>query len=149
MFSITEKPLGLAYKVLVGYSVIMSDTGLFSGPNIYYTYTNTSFAIKGTFDENSNLIEGQKIKIVNTSCNGVGMMELNFSKPYEQDVFYHYKPPTNVSFGDQPQVPDELAIEYIEVKRSDIHMDGLFAITDIPMVSWIKNQKPSNFYLVV
>ena len=146
MFSISEKPLGLAYKVLVGYSVIMSDTGLFSGPNIYYTYTNTSFAIKGTFDENSNLIEGQKIKIVNTSCNGFGMMELKYSKPYDQDVFYHYKPPTNVSFGDQPQVPDEIAIEYLEVKRSDLHMDGLFAITDIPMVSWIKIKRHPIFY---
>ena len=137
---LSEKPVGIAYKVLVGYSVIVSDnTGSFSGPNIYYTYANTSFAIKGTFDENSNLIEGQKVMIENNSCGRFGMMEADFTKPYKQEnVFYHYKPPTNSSFGDQPQVPDELAIEYLEVKHSDHHMDGLFAIKDIPLVNLIK-----------
>ena len=49
-------------------------------------------------------------------------------------VVYHYKPPSNASFGDQPQIPDELATEYLEVKRSDLHVEGLFAVKDIPKV---------------
>ena len=131
---IAEKPIGTAYKILLGYSVIISKTGSFSGPNIQYTYPNTSFAIDGSFNENSNLIKGQKVQIMGIACTSLGMMELQYSFAEQDVVVYHYKPPSNASFGDQPQIPDELATEYLEVKRSDLHVEGLFAVKDIPKV---------------
>ena len=51
---------------------------------------------------------------------------------------YHYKPPTEDTFGDQPQVQDELGEEYLEVKRfDDLKGDGLVAKIDIPESSLI------------
>ena len=44
---------------------------------------------------------------------------LKFSKPVESKVFYHYKPGSNDAFGDQPHVIDELATEYVEIRKID------------------------------
>ena len=49
------------------------------------------------------------------------MMNFKFSEPIEPSVFYHYKPPTANSFGDQPNIPDEVAIEYVEIQPSLVH----------------------------
>ena len=113
---------------------MVSNSGIFSGPDIHYIYAKSPFAIKGTFDGNFNLIEGQKVRIIGKTCNDFGMMLFEYSDPYEAESIYHFKPPTNISFGDQPLLADELAIEYVEIKKSKLHMDGVFAIKDIPMV---------------
>ena len=44
---------------------------------------------------------------------------LKFSKPVESKVFYYYKPGDNDAFGDQPHVIDELATEYVEIRKID------------------------------
>ena len=112
------KPIGPIYKLLFGGSVIVSENGSFSGNNIAYIYKNADFALKGKFDENANLIEGQKVRIEKEECNEFGLKKLFYSEPVEPSVFYHYNPPNNMSFGDQPHVPDEVAVEYYEVMDS-------------------------------
>ena len=112
------KPVGPIYKLLFGDSVIISENGSFSGKNIAYIYKNADFALKGKFDENANLIEGQKVRIEKEECNELGLKTLFYSAPIEPSVFYHYNPPNITSFGDQPHVPDEVAVEYYEVKDS-------------------------------
>ena len=52
-----------------------------------------------------------------SGCDENGLAKLKFQEPIEPEVFYHYKAPTEKEFGDQPLVPDELAVEYFEVKE--------------------------------
>ena len=76
------------------------------------------------------------MKIVGKSCDDqAGLMKLKYANFNNGNVIYHYKPPTNTSFGDQPHVPDELALEYVECKKSKIHMEGIFAKKNIPQVT--------------
>ena len=110
--------IGPIYKMLFGNSVIVSDHGEFSGNNLAYIYQNGNFAIKGSFDENSNLIKGHKVYIEKQECNNYGLKELFYSAPVEPNITYHYDPPTNTSFGDQPNIPDEVATEYMIIKKS-------------------------------
>ena len=112
------QPIGPIYKMLFGSSVIVSEHGSFSGNDLAYIYQNGNFAISGSFDENSNLIKGQKVFIQNQECNNYGMKELFYSEPVEPFITYHYHPPRNTSFGDQPNIPDEVATEYIKIKNS-------------------------------
>ena len=49
-------------------------------------------------------------------CDENGLAKLEFQEPKEPKIFYHYKPPNEKEFGDQPLVSDELAVEYFEVK---------------------------------
>ena len=112
--------IGPIYKILFGSSIIVSEHGSFSGNDLAYIYQNGNFAIKGSFDENSNLIKGQKVYIQKQECNNYGLKELFYSEPIEPSITYHYHPPRNTSLGDQPNIPDEVALatEYIIIKNS-------------------------------
>ena len=110
------EPKGPIYKVLLGESIMYSESKKFSGQNIAYMYHKNNFAILGEFDDSSLLINGQKVAYEANSCDSNGMLGLKFAKPVNPEVVYHYKPPTYTSFGDQPLTPDELATEWIEVK---------------------------------
>ena len=112
------KAMGPIYKMLFGSSTIISGHGSFSGNDMAYIYQNGNFAIKGSFDENSNLIKGQKVLIQKQECNDYGLKELSYSEPVEPHIIYHYHPPQNTSFGDQPNIPDEVATEYMIIKFS-------------------------------
>ena len=121
----------MAYKVLFGNSTLVSDTGSFSGNNISYIYHKSKYAITGRFDNKSNLLEGQREKILGQECNSLGLMTFEYSKPMEDGISYHYNPPNETSFGDQPLVADEVALEYVEVKPSKVHGNGVFAAKNI------------------
>ena len=110
--------IGPIYKILFGSSIIVSEHGSFSGNDLAYIYQNGNFAIRGSFDENSNLIKGQKVFIQKQECNNYGLKKLFYSEPVEPSVTYHYHPPRNTSFGDQPNVPDEVATEYLIIRDS-------------------------------
>ena len=130
------RPNSPAFKVLAGSSVIVSQTGTFSNSNLTYTYAQSEFAINGLFDDKSNMIKGKKFRITSKTCDTKsGMMKLNFSKLPNSEHVYHYRPPTKASFGDQPNVVDELAEEYVKCKDSHVHMEGIFAKRNIPKVS--------------
>ena len=123
--------------MLAGSSVIVSQTGTFSNSNLTYTYAQSEFAINGLFDDKSNLIEGKKFRITSKTCDTEsGMLKLNFSNLSNSEHIYNYCPPTKASFGDQPNVVDELAEEYVHCKDSKVHMDGIFAKRNIPKVSY-------------
>ena len=62
---------------------MISHHGNFSGPNIAYIYNKADFAIYGTFDENANLIKGQKVKILKKECDDLGLMSFQYSDPVE------------------------------------------------------------------
>ena len=110
--------IGPIYKMLFGSSTIVAEHDSFSGDDLAYIYQNGNFAIKGSFDENSNLIKGQKVFIQTQKCNNYGLKVLSYSEPAEPHITYHYHPPSNISFGDQPNIPDEVATEYIIIKNS-------------------------------
>lgn len=60
-------------------------------------------------------------------------MVLEFSNPI--GPFFHYEPPTNETFGDQPHLKDPLDKKYMLVAKSNISPnagEGAFAIRDIP-----------------
>ena len=118
-------PIGPIYKLLFGNSVIISEHGSFSGNDLAYIYQNANFAIKGSFDGNSNLINGQKVLIEKQVCNNYGMKILFYSKPIEPFTSYHYNPPKKLSFGDQPNVPDEVAAEYLVMRDSPDALVGI------------------------
>ena len=90
--------------------------GSFSENNISYIYHKSKYAITGRFNNKSNLLEGQREKILRQECNSLGLMTFEYSKPMEDGISYHYNPPNETSFGDQPLVADEVALEYVEVK---------------------------------
>ena len=73
----------------------------------------------GSFNENGILIEGQKVKYQIEGCNKYGLPKLKFSEPVEPKVFYHYMPGKKDAFGDQPHVIDEVAAEYVEIRKID------------------------------
>ena len=111
-------PIGPIYKMLLGNSIIISEHGSFTGNNLAYIYQNANFALKGSFDGNSNLINGQKVLIEKEECNSYGLKKLIYSAPIEPLTSYHYKAPKNTSFGDQPNVQDEVAAEYLVLRSS-------------------------------
>ena len=111
------KPIGPTYKMLFGGSILVSEHGKFSGP-LSYIYQNANFALTGNFDGNSNLIEGQKVRIKKQACTKLGLKIFVYSEPIQPSIRYHYKPPNSTSFGDQPNIPDEIAVEYLIIKDS-------------------------------
>ena len=111
-------PNGPIYKMLLGNSIIISEHGSFTGNDLAYIYQNANFALKGSFDGNSNLINGQKVLIEKEECNSYGLKKLIYSAPIEPLTSYHYKAPKNTSFGDQPNVQDEVAAEYLVLRSS-------------------------------
>ena len=115
--ALTGKSIGPIYKMLYGGSVLLSEQGKFSG-HLKYIYQNANFALMGSFDEYSNLIEGQKVVMKKQECTNFGLKKIVYSEPTDPLVVYHYNPPNSTSFGDQPNVPDEIAVEYLMVRDS-------------------------------
>ena len=111
------KPIGPIYKMLFGGSVLVSEHGKFSG-HLSYIYQNVNFALTGYFDGHSNLIEGQKVTIEKQKCTKFGLKKIVYSEPIQPTIVYHYKPPNSTSFGDQPNISDEIADEYLIVRDS-------------------------------
>ena len=72
----------------------------------------------GYFDEYSNLIEGQKVLIRKQQCTRFGLRKFEYYEPLQSAIVYHYKPPNVTTFGDQPNIPDEIAVEYLTIKDS-------------------------------
>ena len=62
--SFVEHSNSSAFKVLAGYSVILSENGKFTNSNASYSYAQSDFVIHGMFDGNSNMIDGQKFKLL-------------------------------------------------------------------------------------
>ena len=93
-----------------------SPDGNYPGNNNAYIYKSSTFAIKGSFDQHGLLIKGQKVPYLMKGCDENGLAKLEFKEPKEPKTFYHYKPPNEKEFGDQPLVSDELAVEYFKVK---------------------------------
>ena len=114
---ITGNPIGPTFISLIGGSILYSPDGKYPGKNIAYIYKSSTFAIKGSFDQYGLLVKGQKFPYFMTGCDENGLAKLEFQEPIEPEVFYNYKAPTEKEFGDQPLVPDELAVEYFEVKQ--------------------------------
>ena len=59
-------------------------------------------------------------------------MMLEFSNPI--GPFFHYEPPTNETFGDQPHLKDPLDKKFMYLKKSDISSvddEGAFAVRDV------------------
>ena len=75
------------------------------------------FATLGSFDENTLLINGQKVNYHISGCDVNGLPKLEFSEPVKPDIHYHYLPGKKDDFGDQPIILDEIAEEYIEVRK--------------------------------
>ena len=71
----------------------------------------------GAFDENALLISGQKVNYHISGCDVNGLPKLEFSEPVKPDIHYHYLPGKKDDFGDQPIIIDEIAEEYIEVRK--------------------------------
>ena len=112
---------------MVPLNSLLSEYGKFSG-TLYYVYQNANFALAGHFDEYSNLIEGQKVKIEKQKCTRFGLKKLFYSEPTQPSIVYHYKPPNSTSFGDQPNISDEIADEYLIIsdsKNAKVNTSGL------------------------
>ena len=125
--------VGPSFDVLHGNSVIYNLNSGFPTENAAYIYYGGNFAIYGSFDENKQLIKGSKVRHKLEGCDDNLMPEIQFSTPAHPEISYHYKPPNNQSFGDQPLVNDEIGEEYLEIKNIDGYKgEGLFAKVDIP-----------------
>ena len=109
-------PMGPTFHTLIGDSILYSPDGKYPGNSNAYIYKSSTFAIRGSFDQYGLLIKGKKVPYFMKGCDENGLAKLEFQEPKEPDVFYHYKPPNEKEFGDQPLVSDELAVEYLEVK---------------------------------
>ena len=128
---------GPTFNILIGNSIIYNPNSTFPTEAAAYIYLGAPFALKGSFDENKQLISGRKADYENDQCDENLMIKLKL-KDRNTKQEYHYKPPTEDTFGDQPQVQDELGEEYLEVKRfDDVKGDGLVAKIDIPESSLI------------
>ena len=114
---ITGYPMGSTFHTLIGDSILYSPDGKYPGNSNAYIYKSSTFAIRGSFDQYGLLIKGQKVPYFMNGCDENGLAKLEFQEPKEPNVFYHYKPPNEKEFGDQPLVSDELAVEYLEVKN--------------------------------
>jgi hypothetical protein len=93
------------------------------------------FATQGSFDENALLISGQKVNYHISGCNVNGLPKLEFSEPVKPDIHYHYLPGKKDNFGDQPIIIDEIAEEYIEVRKiSDYEVPAYLSLSSIIQV---------------
>ena len=90
----------------------------FSANDAAYIFLGArDFATLGSFDENALLISGQKVNYHISGCDVNGLPKLEFSEPVKPDIHYHYLPGKKDNFGDQPNILDEIAEEYIEVRK--------------------------------
>jgi hypothetical protein len=109
----TGNPTGPSYRLLVGNSMLYNE----NYQTLAYIYMDTKTAVVGEFDSFGLLIKGQKVRVKSSTCNDNGMLVTQFTLPIEPETFYAYKPPTKEEFGDQPQVPDEIAVDFVEVRQ--------------------------------
>jgi len=119
--------------MLIGESIIYNPSGKYPANDAAYIFLGArDFATLGAFDENALLISGQKVNYHISGCNVNGLPRLEFSEPVKPDIHYHYLPGKKDNFGDQPIIIDEIAEEYIEVRKiTDYEGDGTFAIQDL------------------
>ena len=78
-------------------------------------------------------IKGKEADITGEICNEHGIKILKFSQP--RGPIFHYEPPTNETFGDQPHLQDPLDKKYVVIRKSNISPDageGLFANRNVP-----------------
>ena len=130
--------VGPSIDVLIGNSLIYNLNSGFPSEKAAYFYYGGNFAIYGSFDENKQLVKGSKVRHKLEGCNDNLMPNIQFGTPEHPEIFYHYKPPTNQSFGDQPLVNDEIGEEYLEIRSIDGYKgEGLFAKVDIPQNTMI------------
>ena len=78
-------------------------------------------------------IKGNEAEITGEICNEHGIKILEFSQP--RGPFFHYEPPTNETFGDQPHLQDPLEKKYVYLKHSNLFPEageGIFASRNVP-----------------
>ena len=78
-------------------------------------------------------IKGNEAEITGEICNEHGIKILEFSQPI--GPFFHYEPPTNETFGDQPHLQDPLEKKYVYLKHSNLFPEageGIFASRNVP-----------------
>ena len=93
-------------------------TLIFPADDVAFIFPGSrDFATLGSFDKKGVLIRGQKVRYRIEGCDVNGLLKLEFSGPLEPKVFYQYLPGKKDVFGDQPHVIDEVAAEYVEVRR--------------------------------
>jgi hypothetical protein len=107
------EPTGSSYRFLVGGSMLYSE----DFQTVAYIFTDNRTAVLGEFDRFGLLIKGQKVSLKSSTCDDNGMLVTQFTSPIDPETVYTYKPPTKEEFGDQPLVPDELAIDFVDVKH--------------------------------
>ncbi|QQP51883.1 Uncharacterized protein FKW44_013365 [Caligus rogercresseyi] len=126
-------PSGPSWRVVPGGGLLYGTTEdmEFTGENLAYIYPDLETAIIGRFKKGL-LVEGREAKLERVRCVN-GIYEAQFSEP--DGPSYHYRRPTNATFGDQPHLPDPLDKKYFTVKSSTIDhplsSEGAFAIRDI------------------
>ena len=77
---------------------------------------------------------GKKSEVVKTTCDDKGLLLVDFTTQNPEDPKVFYSPPTNVSLGEGPRLPDPFEEKYLELKLSSIPgaEEGVFAKVDIP-----------------
>ena len=80
------------------------------------TQMNIPLFLKGWF-KFWFMTRGQKVLYQIQGCDDNGLLKLIFSKPAKPNVFYHYLPAKKDAFGDQPDIVDEVAEEYVEIRK--------------------------------
>ncbi|TRY64354.1 hypothetical protein TCAL_03641 [Tigriopus californicus] len=126
---------GPMWRFVVGNGAIYGiadENGRLTGKRIAFIYPDLETVYLGEFD-NGIMVKGQQSAITGYRCVN-GILELKFSEP--SGPFFHFKAPTNETFGDQPLLTDILDDKYIIVKESKVEHEvadeGAFATRDIP-----------------
>ena len=126
-------PVGQCWRQLIGGSWMygkVDEYGHFTGKGkeVAYLYQDLELAMLGRFKD-SLMEEGQEVDVISQTCNEHGIKVLEFSSP-RGPKFTHLEP-TNVTFGDQPNVRDPIAKKYIHLKDSDTYkLAGIVQFVD-------------------
>ncbi|XP_059087629.1 uncharacterized protein LOC131884018 [Tigriopus californicus] len=132
------KPHGNAWIRLLSDGFIhgrFNENGSLTGDNLSFIYPDMSIAYVGQF-ENMVMKAAKVAEVVAERCDEFGIKEVQYSEPSGPDVFY--SPPTNISFGEGPRIPDPYEQSNVVLKQSNVPNggQGLFAKKDI-----LHNQK--------
>lgn len=126
---------GPMWRFVVGNGTIhgiADENGRLTGNRIAYIYPDLETVYLGEFD-NGIMVKAQQSTITGYRCIN-GVLELRFADP--TGPFYHFKAPSNETFGDQPLLTDILDDKYLVVKQSNVEHEvadeGAFATRDIP-----------------
>jgi hypothetical protein len=138
----TGEPTGSSYRLLVGGSILYSE----DAQTVAYIYTDNRTAVVGEFDSFGLLIKGQKVRVKSSTCDDNGMLVTQFTTPIQLEAFYTYKPPTKEEFGGQPLIPDEVAIDFVEVKHiSDFKVFAHYYRQKAALITFLKFQGDGTF----